>query len=147
MSEELAYFNLGWRSYNIATYIENREDPSKNDYVKDAIEILTDFTCIESTKSIIKQYLLDKKYKPNVLIPLVFDLFKNKRLEEIVTSLKNDINVLNGFNRTGEISETERNKLKELFSDISDLSEKYSNYVIRTRSFERHNDRRSLAFV
>ena len=144
---ELAYFSLGWTSYNISEYLDNKEDPSKNDYVKDAIEILTDFTCIESTKSMIKQYSSDRKYKPNILTPLILDLFKDKRLEEIVTSLKDDINVLNEFKKTGSLSETERNKLKELFSDVSKLSKKYSDYVIRTRSFKRHNDRRSLAFV
>ncbi|MCH7858776.1 MAG: hypothetical protein IID14_03640 [Candidatus Marinimicrobia bacterium] len=134
---DLTYFNLGFRSENIAIQFESKKSKISKKHVTEAQSILLECLTVESIDSTVK-YIAGSRhgYNPLNITPILFEVFKTKSMLTIMKNLNKLNDDLKLLAIKEPISSEGIEELTKFFKAVADASIMYSSHLAQTAAFE-----------
>lgn len=139
--DTLTYFNLGIRSENISSRLQNDGANISEKYIKVAKSLIANCFVIESLQSEMRHLAMSSSAYDFVDIrPILFTVFSGDTISDIIRSLRQLEQDLNALEDEGTLSEEKIKGLRRFFKTLSEASVKRSDYIAQTTALERTRD-------
>lgn len=133
---DLTYFNLGFRSENIAIQFESKKSKISKKHIDEAKSILLECLVVESVDLTVKHIASSRHaYDSLNITPILFEVFKTKSMLTIMKNLNRLNDDLELLSIKGPNSSEGIEELTKFFKSVADASIMYSSHIAQTAAF------------